>query len=467
VKGWKKPVRAFLKTLIKKGPPFLATWGHILYDLAPPSVRYGKAWKEAIGLLQESERWDEAALVKYQEERFERLIHHCYANVPYYREVFQEYDLKPRDIQSIHDLKKLPFLTKETVRKRKSDLLATNISALGRNPAHTSGSTGTPLEFFMDKTTRPMDRALVLRHLIRLGYGKGDRTAIFKALPLADPKRLWLYLPGSRELRFFFRDTHDKQLEMMVDELDRFKPAFIDGWPSCLYVLARWMEMHGRSIQPPKYITTSSENQPDHIREKIERVFKSRIIDWYGQEESCAVAIQCEHAAEYHIQMEMGVVELLPTAENRWEVVGTCLHNAAMPFLRYKTGDLAVKGSGQCPCGTKRPTISKIVGREIDFVVTPEKKLISPLSLHMAFYEQPEVKEAQIIQEDLKTLKLLIAPWNRISSDTRRKLTDEFRSILGSSSMELIIQEVESAPRIEGRHKTQFLISHIPLEDRL
>src|SRR5208283_985480 len=405
-------MRAYLKTLIKKGPVPLVKWGQVLYNLLPPSVRYGKEWNEAVALLLESERCDEKALVKYQEERLECLIQHCYENVPYYREIFQQRGLEPHDIQSIDDLKKLPILNKETVRKRKNDLLATNIAALGRNPARTSGSSGTALDFCMDNSTRPTERALVLRHLLWLGFKRGDRTALFKALPLADPTKCSQYLPGSRELRFSFHNVDYKRLETMVDELERFKPAFINAWPSCLYVLAKWMERNGRSIPPPKYIVTSSENQYPHIREKIERVFKSKIIDWYGQEECCATAIQCERAQGYHIQMEMGVVELVPVNRGQecWEIVGTCLHNSAMPFIQYKTGDLAIKGEGRCSCGRENPTIEKIVGREIDFVLTPEKNMISPLILHFAFYNMDEIQEAQIIQEDLNTLRILIVP---------------------------------------------------------
>jgi len=460
-------MRAYLKTLIKKGPVPIVKWGQVLYNLLPPSVRYGKAWNEAVALLRESEHWDEEALVKFQEARLERLIHHCYENVPYYREIFRQHDLKPQDIQSIDDLKKLPTLDKETVIKRKNDLLATNGAALGRYPAHTSGSSGTPLDFYMDQSTRPTERALVLRHLLWLGYQKGDRTAIFKGLPLADPTKSSQYLPGSKELRFSFHNMDHDRLETMVDELERFKPAFINAWPSCLYVLATWMERNGRSIPPPKYIVTSSENQYPHIREMIERVFKSKIIDWYGQEESCATAIQCEFAQGYHVQMEMGIVELVPRRQNCWEIVGTCLHNLVMPFIRYKTGDLAVKGEGHCPCGRKYPTIKEIIGREIAFVLTPEKNMVSPLILHFSFYNLDEIKEAQIIQEDLNTLKIMIVPWNGISSNTKERLLQELRTRLGSPSMKLILQEMESIPCKEGCYKKPFLVSQVELDKYL
>jgi phenylacetate-coenzyme A ligase PaaK-like adenylate-forming protein len=462
-------MRAYLKTLIKKGPVPLVKWGQVLYNLLPPSVRYGKEWNEAVSLLMESDHWDEQALTKYQEERLECLMHHCYDNVPYYKEIFQQHGLKPRDIQSVDDLKKLPTLNKETVRKRKQDLLATNFATLGKHPAHTSGSSGTALEFYMDNSTRPTERALVLRHLSWLGYKRGDRTAVIKALPLADPKKCYQYFPGSRELRLSFHNADDKRLETMVDELERFKPAFINAWPSCLYVLAKWMERNGRFIPPPKYIVTSSENQYPHIREKIEQIFGSKTIDWYGQEESCAAAIQCELAQGYHIQMEMGIVELVsvPRGDNCHEIVGTCLHNLVMPFIRYKTGDLAVKAEGLCACGRKSPTIQEIMGREIDFVLTPEKNVISPLILNFSFLNTDEIKEAQIIQEDLNTLRILIAPWTEISLETKEKLMQELRSRLESPGMELILQEIEGIPCQAGCYKKPFLISRVDVDKYL
>ncbi|MFH1115835.1 MAG: phenylacetate--CoA ligase family protein [Pseudomonadota bacterium] len=459
-------MRAYLKTLIKKGPPSLVRWGHVLYDLMPPSLRYGKPWTEAFSLVKETERWDKRRLIQYQEERLECLLLHCYENVPYYRQVFQERDLKPGDIQSIDDLKKLPTLTKETVRKRKDDLLATNVSAFERDPAHTSGSSGTPLDFFMDKTTRPLDRALVLRHLMSLGYGKGDRLAFFNGLPLADPDMLSLYLPGSRELRLTFHQVDDRRLEMMVDRLEQFRPAFINAWPSCLYILAKWMEKNNRSIPPPKYIVTSSETQYPHIREKVESVFRCRVIDWYGQEESCAVAVQCPLGQGYHIQMEMGLIEMLPAADDHRRIIGTCLHNAAMPFVRYETGDLAVEGDGNCPCGRPHPTVQKILGRQADFVVTPEGSIVSPLILHFSFYNLDEIREAQIIQEDLNTLRILIAPWECISADTKEKVLREMRSRLQSPGMQLIIEEVDCIPSAPNCFKKPFLVSRVPLDDR-
>lgn len=460
-------MRGFLKHLLKNAPPSVAQWAQLGYHLLPPAWRYGKTFRDTVSLLTESEFWDENRLIEYQERRLELLIDQCYKYVPYYRRIFDERGLTPRDIQEISDLSKLPSLTKDVVRTRASELLATNISFVDLEAAHTSGSSGSPLNFYMDKTTRPVDRAFALRKLLWLGYQQGDVMGFFKGVPLTNPNKFIRYFPGARELRISFHNSDEDRLNDMLDALNVYRPAFIDAWPSCLYILARWIEKSGRSVSAPRYILTASENLYPHIRDTIERVFKAPVIDWYGQEESVAIALQCKFARGYHIQMEMGIVELVPASGGMVEIVGTCLHNMAMPFLRYKTGDLAIQGDqAPCPCGRKHPTLEKIVGREADFVLTPERNIISALVLHFAFFGLPEVKEAQIIQEDLNSLTIKVVPWERTSQATWATIVDGLRSRLDSTKIHLKLEEAEDIPRTQGG-KRPFLISELKLEQYL
>lgn len=457
-------MRTYIKELAKRLPVPIKNLGHIAYDLLPPTWRYGKPYKEAIKLLNESQNWDESRLRDYQDVQIQKLIRHSFENVPYYRDVFNERGLTPKDIRCVDDLQKLPFLTKAIVRRRVQDLTARNVSFLNMEPAHTTGSSGTPLNFFMDETTRPFDRALVLRHLRWLGYEAGDRSVFFKCLPLTDPTKLYQYFPGSRELRITFHNENETKLRRMAEVMRDFAPDFINAWPSCLYVLSRYMERNGITIKPPKFIVTSSENCFPTVKQQIRRVFKCPIIDWYGQEESVAVAAQCLEATGYHVQVEMSVIEFLPFRDGMSEVVGTCLHNFAMPFIRYKTGDLAVPSDHSCPCGRKHPLIDGIVGRNIDFVRTPEGNVISPLILHFAFFELDEIKEGQIIQEDINTLRIIVVPWKNLSPATLKVLEHELYARLESPSMKLIFEEAVDIPTANTLLKRPFVISRIPVE---
>jgi len=92
---------------------------------------------------EESQFYSPEKIEQLQKEKLQKLLLHSYKNVPYYREVFKERNLKPEHITSSRDLEKLPILTK--------DLIAQNIPPRKLSKQHTGGSTGEPLSFYIDK----------------------------------------------------------------------------------------------------------------------------------------------------------------------------------------------------------------------------------------------------------------------------------------------------------------------------
>ncbi len=457
-------MRGFLKTFLPKilGP--LWDPAKILYDMVPLPVRYGRAYSEAVSLLEATERWSLDKLVAYQENMLRRLIRHCYANVPYYRKVFTESGLTPDDVGSIRDLEKLPFLTKAIVRKHKKDLLATNFSSRRTQPDSTSGSTGAPLDFSIDKATRAMEVALAFRHLRWLEYEDGDRIAEIKEDSFTYPDRLYWYFPGSKHLKFSFFRIDDSRLEETALALERFKPRFIKAFPSSLFILSRRMERHQKRIQAPKYIITSSETLYPSTKDLAERIFKAPVVDWYGQNEKVATAFQCESRRGYHIQMEQAIVEMIPSKTGTFEIVGTALHAFGMPFIRYRTGDTGIEEDQPCPCGRVHPVLSELMGREGEFIITPEKQIVTPTAMDYAIYHLEEIKESQIIQEDINTLRIRVVPWEIISEPTKERMLHEILGYLGSPSMNLIWEEVAEIPRT-SRSKKPFVISYLNVED--
>ena len=120
-----------------------------------------------------------------------------------------------------------------------------------------------------------------------------------------------------------------------------------------------------------------------------------------------------------------------------------------MPFIRYRTGDTGVKEDEVCPCGRAHPVLSQVMGRECEFIITPEKRIVMPTAMDYAIYHLEEIKEGQIVQEDLNTLRIKVVPWEIISASTKARLLHELRGYLGSPGMELILEEVKKYPDIE------------------
>ena len=104
----------------------------------------------------------------------------------------------------------------------------------------------------------------------------------------------------------------DERMARVVQLLQGFKPDILSAWPSSLYLLARWMERHGKKLDSPRFLVTSSENLYSHVREFLEKFYQAGVVDFYGQEESVAFAMQCKYRKPYHLQMLLGIPELIP-----------------------------------------------------------------------------------------------------------------------------------------------------------
>jgi len=118
-----------IKAIVKKLPYPIEQGLKYVYGSIPYRFRYGKVFWDTYNFLQESQWWSREKLEEYQMQQLELLLRHAYENVPYYRRVFNERGLKPKDIQNFDDFKKLPYLTKEIVKKNYEELIADSTRA--------------------------------------------------------------------------------------------------------------------------------------------------------------------------------------------------------------------------------------------------------------------------------------------------------------------------------------------------
>jgi phenylacetate-CoA ligase len=140
-----------LKSFVNSLPYPVKQGAKYIYGAIPPRFRYGKAFWDTYNFLQESQWWSREQLEKYQMQQLEKLLKHAYENVPYYRRVFDERGLKPKDIQNFDDLRKLPYLTKDTFKQHFHELIAKNVKLKNLPISHASGTTGKPLQFLLQR----------------------------------------------------------------------------------------------------------------------------------------------------------------------------------------------------------------------------------------------------------------------------------------------------------------------------
>ncbi|MEM3658731.1 MAG: hypothetical protein QXQ66_10020, partial [Candidatus Hadarchaeum sp.] len=129
----------------------------------------------------ETQWYSRQQLEELQLERLKAIIKHAYENVPYYRRIFDERNLKPYDIKSKNDLAKLPLLTRRDLVENSELLKSRDFSRYCPTPSFTSGSTGEPVTVWLSRETRTMVNACVWRHWSWFGFRFGDKMAMLRA----------------------------------------------------------------------------------------------------------------------------------------------------------------------------------------------------------------------------------------------------------------------------------------------
>jgi len=377
-----------VKEFVKKFLPYPAQqWLKYIYGVIPPYFRYGKVFWDTYNFLQESQWWSREKLEEYQMQQLNKLLHHAYENVPYYRRIFDTRGLKPKDIQDFKDLRKLPFLTKDDVRKNLKDLIARNILQENIEYVTTGGSTATPTKFAILKQDTDMKRlAFEWRYWNWLGYKFGDRCVVLRGdvVKRKEDGNLawWKY---DRENNYLILSTYDMRKENLpyyLKKIEEFRPKVIRAYPSSIEILSRFIKREGFKINQNKYlkgISTTSETLFPGQRALIEEAFNCPVFDKLGHTELIIIAGQCEKGKGYHLSLEYGFTELvnlngqpINQPNQIGEIVGTGFINEVLPLIRYRTGDLAAWAKNECSCGRHLPLFINLQGRAQELIVTKD-----------------------------------------------------------------------------------------------
>jgi len=446
-----------------------------IYGSIPPRFRYGKVFWKTYNFLQESQWWSREKLEDYQMQQLSKLFHHAYENVPYYRRVFDERGLKPKDIDNFDDLKKLPYLTKEFIRDNLPELLAQNYPKSKLQYVTTGGSTGIPLGFYHEKgVSNAKEYAFMFTQWKRVGFKMGDKRVVLRSgvIQSASKNKFWEYNPIDRVLNLSPFHMTDDTLPKYIKKIKDFRPDYLHVLPSTFSILARFMKDHNIEPFPTvKALLCGSENIYPWQRQVFEDTFQCRIYSWYGHSEMAVLAGECENSSNYHIFPEYGAVELIDNngkpieeEEVRGEIVATGFNNYAMPFIRYRTGDIAVYSKQECSCGRNYPMLKKIEGRIQELIVLKDGTYI-PATVFLQHFEAfNNIKEMQIIQEKAGIVIVNIIKRPKYSKIDEQEILSYVQKGIGDR-LDIEFAYVDNISRFKsGKYK--FLIQKLPIKFR-
>jgi phenylacetate-CoA ligase len=384
-----------------------------------------------------------AQIRELQDEKLRRMVRHAYRSVPYYRRRMQEAKVRPEDIRGQEDLHKLPFLTKDDVRKHLHfDIMAEGVDHKNILKISTSGSTGEPFVCYADREQLEFRWAATLRSQEWTGYRFGDPTVRLwhQTLGMSRSQALQEHadaLFANRTYVPIFDMTNEK-LEEMIQLLCEKKPVLIDGYAEALDYIAQFLQARGGLSFRPRALMSSAQTLPRKSRELIEGAFGCKVFDKYGSREFSGIAYESDAHNGHLIVAEGYIVEVLvdgrPACPDEvGEVVITDLNNRCLPFLRYRIGDLAQGVSWEpSVCGRGLPRIGEIQGRVQSIIQGTDHRWVPGTFFAHALKEYDyALRQFQIVQEEVGAIRFRVVKGSRYSDDALDECKALIRQHLG------------------------------------
>ena len=394
------------------------------------------------------------------EKRVIKSVRDAYFNVPFYRQKYDAAGIDINRIRSLEDMKLLPVLTKEDVRKHyPGDMVRRGTNLKKCYHSNTSGSSGRMLSFIISPSGYAYYLAESARIYSMIGYYPWYRSCYIRLAPMNLPKA-----SSSRQ-------THILSLQPVsgqIEQLKKARPDLIDASATLLLNIARHISKDDLKYIKPRCITVNSEMSTEVEREYISKVFNCPVYDEYGSEEVWSIATQCRKQ-QYHISSDSIWMEFLDgqgqdvKAGEVGDILITTTRSEAMPFIRYAIGDRGRPDVGVCDCGYKSPLLKSIDGRFDDWLVLPSGKLFEP-SVVVATCNKTILKnpllfdQFELIQKTRELLILRYVQGQNFDISGLDTILKDLKEIIGEP---INVLSEEGQPESGGKRKTlKSLVPH-------
>jgi phenylacetate-CoA ligase len=252
-----------------------------------------------------------------------------------------------------------------------------------------------------------------------------DRRATFSGrviTPLKETKKYWQTNWVIKQRFYSTYHLSRDNIKLYLDNMNNFKPIFLDGYPSAFEILANYILSNNIKLKfKPKVIFVTAETLFSDVRNRIEKAFNCLVRNQYSSSEGAPFIVECEYGGNHFLPYS-GVMEILDSDKNSTqdgECIFTCFHTEFMPLIRYQIGDyVKVSEHNKCPCGRNAfPLVETVQGRVEDYLYSPTRGKIGRLDPIFKSVP-PSIIKSQIIQDKEDELRLLYVPDSKFFKDS-------------------------------------------------
>ena len=368
-------------------------------------------------------------LQELQLTRLKETVKHA-ANSPFYKEVFEKNGITPDSIQTLDDLRKIPFTTKNDLRSHYPfGMAAIPIQKCVRIHS-SSGTTGNPTVVLHSAKDLDQWANQVARCMYMVGLRDTDVFQNTSGYGMFTGGLGFQY--GAERLGALTVPAAAGNTKRQIKFITDFGTTCLHIIPSYATRLAEVMYEMG--IDPRRdtklhTVCIGAEPHSEEQRKRIEQLLGVKAYNCFGMSEmnGPGVAFECPEQNGLHIWEDYVIPEIInpqtlePVPEGEiGELVLTTINREAMPLLRYRTRDLTRFIPGECPCGRTHRRLARFVGRSDDMIILKGVNIF-PIQIEkilMNFKELGEVELSDLFTDDYSALQ-------RLAKEVTRQLKDE------------------------------------------
>src|SRR3954468_8636189 len=364
--------------------------------------RFRQAYRE-LAQLEQREKWSHGEIEAYQLERVNSLWGSAREHTRHYRELRQQRSL-PLCFRSLDEFySAVPILTKDEMR-REPEAFRSDLKRPG-DWVFTGGSTGQPFKVYWNSEATVESLRSRYRYYAMWGVDIFDRMAFLwghsnsfapgLAGWVARIKQPIVDLLRNR-LRLSIYNLTQQQLKIYLTQISAYAPAALYSYPSALDLLATAAEEAGIEFPSIKLATVTGEVVQARAIEHITRVLGAPATVEYGTAECGPLAHEWPDR-KLHVREDQVLLETLPAADGRYEIVVTVLANSAYPLIRYRLADMTDAPLDHPERGFR--SLQRIIGRENDFIITRDGEQLHSSRFDAFFkYECRDVRRFRMQQ---------------------------------------------------------------------
>lgn len=273
-------------------------------------------------------------------ERVKEICVFAHSNVKFYKEFYKKMGFDPLNIERFEDIRRIPIVDKKILQSYGLDERSAAMSS--KNLVNTGGSSGQPLEFYIQASAVGHEWAHMHQAWGNIGFRFSDLKIMFVGRSMV--RDIVDYDAGRHSLVV---DTY-KPWHVIVGPLKKkvFKlgPKFLHGYPSAIFDFLLWVadndfDLFSYFRERLVGLILSSEFPSSALRQKVEELYGLKSLSFYGHTERCVLATEKSEPYRFHPFQTYGFAEAVGF-DDGYHLVGTSYYNYASPLVRYDTGDL-------------------------------------------------------------------------------------------------------------------------------